>query len=191
MNLELRQLAKDYDLDSEGNFNLSLAFAIACVERVEHLLTDEAIQEAFNFGRRFLKNDCSFEDLQQTAAYAKQAATSHEGSNSLDGSGNAAVSVSHAVALALAGKAIEAAEYAAYAKVYSYSSSAVTDLSAYKSEFQWQEDKFRKLIEEFKKLKSLVLVLKVKSYIRFESGKLILNKRTLIHDSELSCTLKT
>ena len=146
MNLELRKLVKEHNIDGEDNFNSRLAFAISCVERVAHLLTDEAIQIAFTEGKKFLKGECSIQQLQQAAAFAKQAATSHAGSNSLDGSGNAAVSVSHAVAWALAGKAIEAAEYSAYAKVYSYSSSAVSDPSAYQSEYLWQVNQFRKLL---------------------------------------------
>ena len=39
---------------------------------------------------------------------------------------------------ALAGKALEAASYAAYATVYAYGSYAVNDPSAFEAEFAWQ-----------------------------------------------------
>lgn len=77
-------------------------------------------------------------------------ARSHPGSGSIDGANNAAVSTSHGVAAALAGEALEAAGYAAYASVYSYASYAVTDISAYSSEHEWQIRKLNSLVKEKK-----------------------------------------
>jgi len=51
------------------------------------------------------------------------------------------------VAAALSGRALEASAYANYASVYSYSASAVTDLSAYAPEQKWQIDKLGELLK--------------------------------------------
>jgi hypothetical protein len=65
----------------------------------------------------------------------------HPGSRSLDGSGHAAVSASYAVANALAGKALQAADYAAYAAVYGGGGyGAVADRASFEPEFAWQVD---------------------------------------------------
>jgi len=56
----------------------------------------------------------------------------------MDGSGHAAVSATYAVANALAGRALETADYAAYAVVYDYGAYAVSDPSAFEAEFEWQ-----------------------------------------------------
>jgi hypothetical protein len=55
------------------------------------------------------------------------------------------VSATHAVADALAGRALDAASYAAYAAVYAYSGSAVTDPSAFDQEFRWQVGELERL----------------------------------------------
>ena len=65
----------------------------------------------------------------------------------MDGSGYAAVSASYAVSLALAGRALDAADYAAYAKVYSYASYAVTEPDAYAEEYQWQVNRLRQILQ--------------------------------------------
>src|SRR6188768_3718683 len=57
----------------------------------------------------------------------------------IDGCGHAAVSGSYAVANALAGKALQAADYAAYAMVYGQGGyGAVADRQAFEPEFRWQ-----------------------------------------------------
>ena len=66
-------------------------------------------------------------------------ANKHQGSESIDGCGHAAVSATYAIANALAGKACQAAEYAAYAVVYGRGGSgAVADRESFEPEFQWQ-----------------------------------------------------
>ena len=61
------------------------------------------------------------------------------------GLAHAAVSATYAVANALAGRALDAASYAAYASVYAYGGYAVNDPSAFESEFDWQVRTLREL----------------------------------------------
>lgn len=142
---ELKNLAKSIDLDNEDNFELRVNFGIACIQRVKGLLTDDQIIEALIIGEKYIRHECSRSELDNAAVSAARNAQSHAGSGSLDGSGNAAVSVSRGVAAALHGRALEASAYASYASVYSYSASAVTDLSAYEPEQKWQITKLGEL----------------------------------------------
>ena len=142
---ELIQLSRDLELDGEDQFKLRVAFGVACIERVEHLLTDHLVINCLSRGKAYLSGEYSEHDLAEAAAKASQLAKSHSGSSSIDGTGSAAVSTSHGVAAALAGRALVAAEYAAYARVYSYASHAVTDLSAYEDEHAWQLKKLQAL----------------------------------------------
>ncbi len=135
---ELKKLAESIDLDSEDNFELRVNFGIACIQRVKGLLTNDEVIESLKVGEKYISQRSNREELSFAAASATRAASSHVGSGSLDGSGNAAVSVSRGVAAALHGRALEASAYAAYASVYSYSASAVTDKSAYVPEQVWQ-----------------------------------------------------
>ena len=80
-------------------------------------------------------------DAQTLADAAKRLAAlanAHRGSNSIDGSAHAAVSATYAAANALAGRALEAASYAAYAAVYAYGGYAVSDPAAFEEEHAWQ-----------------------------------------------------
>ena len=142
---ELIQLAESIQLNSDHNFALRIEFGVACAERVAHLLTDQSVMETLMIGKAFVRGDRTESELLKTAKRAKQLASSHPGSGSLDGAGSAAVSSSYGVAAALAGNALVAAEYTAYASVYSYAGFAVTDLSAYKAEHDWQVNKLREL----------------------------------------------
>lgn len=151
---ELEKLAQTIDLDSEDNFELRVKFGIACIQRVKGLLTDDQIIEALAIGERYIQEGGGRSELYNAAASATQIAQSHAGSGSLDGSGNAAVSVSRGVAAALHGRALEASGYASYASVYSYSASAVTDISAYAPEQQWQIDKLRELSNDMRRRRS-------------------------------------
>lgn len=145
---ELKRLASTINLDHEDCFKLRVRFGIACIERVEHLLTDESIRGSLSIGKAYLVGECRTDELHDAALNASRLARSHPGSGLIDGAGNAAVSTSHGVAAALAGRALDAAGYAAYASVYSYASHAVTDLSAYKSEHDWQIAKLVALAED-------------------------------------------
>lgn len=145
---ELTQLARDLDLDSEDRFALRVKFGLACVERVEHLLTDDNVIDTLAVGKGYSSGVNSVTELARAAAKSAKLARSHPGSGSIDGAANAAVSVSHGVAAALAGKALDAAGYAAYASVYSYASYAVTDRSAYTTEHRWQCQKLAALAQQ-------------------------------------------
>jgi hypothetical protein len=100
VNAALQRLATDAGL--AGDASLRLAFGLACVERVRHLLEEpRAI----------------------------------------------AVSATHALAQALAGRALEAADYAAYAAVYAYGRYAVNDPASFEPEYAWQADCLRRLVQ--------------------------------------------
>jgi hypothetical protein len=142
---ELIRLAAEFDLESAEQFKLRIAFGVACAERVEHLLTDSMMIEALAIGKAFVLGNCAEHELDEAAAKAANIARSHPGSSSLDGAGSAAVSASHGVAAALAGCALIAAGYAAYASVYAYASHAVTDIAAYEDEHAWQINALRAL----------------------------------------------
>jgi hypothetical protein len=148
---ELTRLARELELEDDNRFLLRLTFGISCVERVRGLLTEQSVVDCFHLGKQFLEGKTSKHGLAEVAQRAADIATKHPGSGSLDGSGNAAVSASHGVAAALAGRALEAAEYAAYAKVYSYASYAVTDISNYADEHTCQVNKLRALAQFMRK----------------------------------------
>jgi hypothetical protein len=142
---ELMKLAEEFDFNSADQFKLRISFGVACMERVEHLLTDSSMIEMLAIGKAFVSGKSNERELEEAAVKASEVARSHPGSSSLDGAGSAAVSTSHGVAAALAGRALVAAEYAAYASVYSYASHAVTDLTAYEDDHAWQVNKLREL----------------------------------------------
>jgi hypothetical protein len=142
---ELMKLAEEIDFDSADQFKLRISFGVACMERVEHLLTDSSMIEMLAIGKAFVSGKSNERELEEAVVKASEVARSHPGSSSLDGAGSAAVSTSHGVAAALAGRALVAAEYAAYASVYSYASHAVTDLTAYEDDHAWQISKLQEL----------------------------------------------
>ena len=148
MNRELRRLAKELSLANDEYERLRLTFGLACVNRVRQLLEDPKVANALAVCQAFVNGACDRSALAAAAAEVAEAARSHPGSKSIDGSGHAAVSASYAVANALAGRAIEAAEYAAYAIVYSYSVHAVTDPSSFDDEYAWQVAELRRLSYE-------------------------------------------
>jgi len=112
---------------------------------VRHLLEEPRVAANLSVLRNFVAGAADEAALSSAAAEAAQSANSHRGSNSIDGAAHAAVSATYAVANALAGKALEAAGYAAYATVYAYGGYAINDRSAFESEFAWQVDALRRL----------------------------------------------
>jgi hypothetical protein len=80
---ELIQLAQQVNLDSEDQFNLRIDFGVACIEHVEHLLTDNAIIECLSIGNEFVSGNFSEIELADAAAKTTEAAKSHPGSSSL------------------------------------------------------------------------------------------------------------
>lgn len=146
MNNALDRVAREVDLAAPANERLRLAFAHACVARVAHLLEDPEAIAALQALERFLAGEIDHEALARVAADAARVANRHPGSRSLDGCGHAAVSATYAVAQALAGKALQAAEYAAYATVYGQGGyGAVADPESFEPEFAWQAERLAAL----------------------------------------------
>lgn len=124
-----------------------LRFALACARRVQHLLENPEAAQQLEVLQSWVDGACGKAALERAAATAADLATRHRGSPSIDGTGHATVSATHCVARAVAGDANGAADYAAYAMVYSYSCHAVTDPPAYAGEHAWQIDTWRALAE--------------------------------------------
>lgn len=139
MNEALDRLAKQVELHAPPNERLRLEFGYACVLRVKHLLEEPEVAECLLALGRYLSGSLGHADLEQLAAEAARLANHHQGSKSIDGCGHAAVSATYAVANALAGRALPAAEYAAYATVYGQGGyAAVADRESFEPEFAWQ-----------------------------------------------------
>lgn len=148
MNHALERVARTVDLDSPANERLRLAFAHACVQRVAHLLEDPEAVAALQALGRFLAGETDRDALARVAADVARLANRHPGSRSLDGCGHAAVSATYAVACAVAGKALQAAEYAAYAAVYGQGGyGAVADPESFEPEYAWQAERLTMLAE--------------------------------------------
>jgi len=135
----LERLAREVALDEPSKERMRLEFGYACALRVRHLLEEPSVGEClFGLGQ-FLAGSIGRAELNALAEQAVRLASQHQGSRSIDGCGHAAVSATYAVANALAGKALQAAEYAAYATVYAQGGyGAVADRQSFEPEFQWQ-----------------------------------------------------
>ena len=149
MNHELSRLANAIDFNEPQHEAFRLAFGLACVQRVEHLLEAPDAIRCLAVLRSFVEGTSDRAALTQAAQDIAAVANSHRGSNSIDGSAHAAVSATYAVANAVAGRAVEAAGYAAYASVYGYGGYAVNDPAAFAPEFDWQVEKFKALRHAF------------------------------------------
>lgn len=145
MNHGLSQLAGQCGLGEPQNEPLRLTFGLACAVRVRHLLEDERALRCLSVLEAFVGGTLGRPELEAAKQEIAGIANGHRGSASIDGSAHAAVSATYAVANALAGRALDAAGYAAYAVVYAYGGYAVADPSAFEGEFAWQVDKLREL----------------------------------------------
>ena len=145
MNEALRKAAAVAHLLDPSQERLRLAFGLACAERVSHLLEDPRAKEGLASLRAYMEGRCSEAVLEEARSHLASIARSHPGSRSLDGGAHAAVSATNAAANAIAGRALEAADYAAYAAVYAYGGYAVSDPSAFEGEFQWQVRELERL----------------------------------------------
>jgi hypothetical protein len=146
MNEALTQAARAAGLAEARHEGLRLAFGLACVQRVEHLLEDPHAVECLATLRDFVEGRADAQALTKAREVIADVANRHRGSPSIDGAAHAAVSATYAVANAIAGRALEAASYAAYASVYAYGGYAVNDPGAFENEFRWQADKLRQLV---------------------------------------------
>lgn len=149
MNQELARLALDCGLSEPGRRNLRLAFGLACVERVAHLLEERRAIACLAILRNAVAGRADAAALDSASTEIAAVANQHRGSDSIDGSAHAAVSATFAAANALAGRPIEAANYAAYAAVYAYGGYAVNDPTAFQPEFEWQVAQLRRLAAEY------------------------------------------
>lgn len=147
MNEELAALARSLGLADPSCAWLRHAFGLACVERVRHLLEDVRAVAALDCLGAFVAGLLDAAALKAACAEVALVARSHPGSKSIDGAAHAAVSATNAVAHALAGRALDAASYAAYASVYVYGGSAVMDREAFADEFRWQVGELGRLAE--------------------------------------------
>ena len=139
MNHALDRLAKDIALADPSHERLRLEFGYACATRVKHLLEEPEVEQCLLGLGAYLDGTRDRESLRTLAAEAARLANHHPGSGSIDGCGHAAVSATYAVAKAVAGQALEAASYAAYAVVYAQGgSAAVADRESFEPEFEWQ-----------------------------------------------------
>ena len=146
MNAELQALALRWGLNAPEHWRLRAQLGLAFAARVEHLLEEPAVIDVLARGVQWQETGGSADDLRQLAMHASRLAASHPGNKSIDGTAHAAVSASHAVAHALRGGFAQAADYAAYAAVYAYAASAVTDPGAYRDEHAWQVATLRKMV---------------------------------------------
>ncbi len=118
MNHELLLLAEAAALSDPRNTPLRLAFGLACVERVQHLLGEPGACDCLATLRAFVQGKTDRSSLVTAEKEIAAIANSHRGSNSIDGSAHAAVSATYTAVNTLAVRALEAAGYAAYAAVY-------------------------------------------------------------------------
>lgn len=146
MNAELNELFAEHKLGSDDHRALRLAFAHACAERVRHRLEDARAIELLDVLKAYVEGGADEARLAQAAEESAAVANRHRGSPSIDGSQHSAVSATYAVAKALAGKAIEAADYAAYSTVYGYGGYAVRDPDSFAPEHAWQVATLRQLL---------------------------------------------
>jgi len=141
VNQALERLATALALNEPANERLRLEFGYACVQRVSHYIEEPAVAECLSGLDQFLRGTVGRSHLEALAVQAARLANQHQGSNSIDGAGHAAVSASYAVAHALAGNAVQAADYAAYALVYGQGGyAAIADRGSFEPELQWQAE---------------------------------------------------
>jgi hypothetical protein len=139
MNFALDRLARELALADSANERLRLEFGYACALRVQHLLEQPEVEQCLLGLGEFLAGATDREHLNALALEAAGLANHHQGSRSIDGCGHAAVSATYAVAKAVEGKALEAANYAAYAAVYAQGGyAAVAERESFEPEFEWQ-----------------------------------------------------
>ncbi len=143
---ELDRLLSSLEPATDENLALRLRFGLACARRVEHLLELPEARACLEEFRQAVAEGATG-GLGVLVAKAEAVANRHPGSRSLDGVGHAAVSATYACAKAIAGRARQAAEYAAYAAVYGQGGYGATgDPSAFEPEYSWQAEKLKDLL---------------------------------------------
>lgn len=148
MNSELRTLVDQVRLNAPEMERTRYEFCFACASLVNQLLELDEALSAYQDFRLYLDGQLSqaeFENLQKSIL---SIANKHQGSKSLDGTKHSAVSATYALANAINGHAVAAAEYAAYSRIYGYGGYAVGDLESYQEEYAEQVKILKSLIEK-------------------------------------------
>jgi hypothetical protein len=148
MNSELRTLVDRVGLNTPEMERTRFEFCFACASRINHLLElDEALAAYTDF-KSYLDGQLSQADFEKLQTSIFSIANKHQGSKSLDGTKHSAVSATYALANAMNGNAVAAAEYAAYSKTYGYGGYAVSDLESYQEEYSAQVALLQELLEQ-------------------------------------------
>jgi len=138
VNIELRALVDKVALNTPRMEKTRFEFCFACASRINHLLElDEALSAHQDF-KSYIDGQISQADFENLQTTIFSIANKHQGSKSLDGTKHSAVSATYALANAINGNAVAAAEYAAYSKTYGYGGYAVSDLESYQEEYSAQ-----------------------------------------------------
>jgi hypothetical protein len=145
MNPALNEFAATLQLEQPRSETLRWAFSLACAQHVRHLVEHPGALAALDVLQRYVQGRATVAEREAAAESAARIATEHHGSTSVDGAAHAFVSATYAVAKALAGKALEAADYAAYATVYNYGAYALSDPSSFDDVHRWQVETLREL----------------------------------------------
>ena len=138
MNIELRALVDKVALNTPRMEKTRFEFCFACASRINHLLELDEALSAYQDFKSYLDGQISQADFENLQTTIFSIANKHQGSKSLDGTKHSAVSATYALANAINGNAIAAAEYAAYSKTYGYGGYAVSDLDSYQGEYSAQ-----------------------------------------------------
>ena len=138
MNSELRALVDKVELDTPRMERARFEFCFACASRINHLLELDEALSAYQDFKSYLEGQLSQADFENLQTTIFSIANKHQGSKSLDGTKHSAVSATYALANAINGNAVAAAEYAAYSKTYGYGGYAVSDLDSYQEEYSAQ-----------------------------------------------------
>lgn len=146
MNRQLQTLASEINLDDAAHRATRYAFGLACAERVRHALEDDRAIQLLNILRACVNGHIEEAAIAAAATEAAALAHHHRGSTSIDGSKHSAVSATYAVAKALAGQAVEPADYAAYSTVYGYGAYAIIDPESFAPEHAWQVQTLQDLL---------------------------------------------
>ena len=147
MTPELDDLLHALEPASDENLVERLKFGLLCATRVAHLLEQSEVQGCLDSLKHIAADPSNRSELPALIARSEELANRHQGSRSLDGVGHAAVSATYACARAIAGRARQAAEYAAYAAVYGQGGyGATSDPAAFEPEFEWQAVQLQALL---------------------------------------------
>ena len=146
-NVELERLLAVDKAALDMNPYQTYRFCLRCVESVECNLESDLVLECLREFRGYVESGVFRDEsiMTELAGRVSALARSHPGSTSIDGSRHAAVSATHALAAAVAGRVVDAAAYAAYSQVYGYGGYALSDPSNFEAIHRQQVGWWRQL----------------------------------------------